>query len=153
MIALLQRVSEATVQVKRGDQLHSTGHIGRGLMVLIGIERGDTQAEAERLLERIIGYRVFEDENGKMNLGLEQANGQLMLISQFTLVADTNKGQRPSFSRAAPPETSRELFEQLLGMARRRLGECATGEFGAHMMVNLVNDGPVTLRLRVKPPV
>jgi D-tyrosyl-tRNA(Tyr) deacylase len=152
MIALLQRVSEATVQVKHGGELQTAGQIGPGLVVLVGVEKGDTENEAERLLQRIISYRVFNDEQGKMNLDLEKVGGQLMLVSQFTLAADTNKGQRPSFSRAAAPEQGRALFEYLLGLARTRLGSCATGEFGAHMMVQLVNDGPVTLQLRVPPP-
>ena len=153
MIALLQRVSEATVQVKRDDVCTTAGHIGPGLLALVGVERGDSRREADRLLERIISYRVFEDADGKMNLDLLQVGGELMLISQFTLAADTSKGKRPSFSRAAEPALGLELFDYLLQRARARLGHCATGEFGAHMLVQLVNDGPVTLNLRVAPAV
>jgi D-tyrosyl-tRNA(Tyr) deacylase len=151
MIALLQRVSEAAVLVKQVDAAQESGAIGAGLVVLVGVERGDTHRQAERLLERILAYRVFPDAEGKMNLNLEQAGGELMLVSQFTLAANTNKGNRPSFSSAADPDTGRALFDYLLALARARLGGCATGEFGAHMMVRLVNDGPVTFRLRVPP--
>lgn len=151
MIALLQRVSEATVLVKQVDMTRETGAIGSGLVVLVGVEQGDTMAQADRLLDRLLAYRVFPDRGGKMNLNLEQTGGELMLVSQFTLAANTNKGNRPSFSSAADPETGRQLFDYLLTLARSRLGHCATGEFGAHMMVQLVNDGPVTFRLRVPP--
>jgi len=147
----MQRVSEATVQVKRGDDCTPVGQIGPGLLVLVGIERGDSEREADRLLERIISYRVFEDTEGKMNLDLQQVKGELMLISQFTLAADTHKGKRPGFSRAADPALGRTLFDYLLAQARARLGHCATGEFGAHMLVQLVNDGPVTFNIRVAP--
>lgn len=151
MIALLQRVSEATVQVKHGAQLDTSGQIGHGLVVLVGVERGDSETEAARLLERIITYRVFEDAGGKMNLDLQQISGELMLVSQFTLAANTQKGKRPSFSSAAPPEEGRRLFDYLLERARAKLGRCETGEFGAHMMLGLVNDGPVTFHLRIPP--
>lgn len=120
-------------------------------MVLIGVERDDTRAQADRLLERLLSYRVFPDAEGRMNLNLRQAEGELLLVSQFTLVADTSKGNRPGFSSAAAPALGRELFDYLLGRARSELGRCASGEFGAHMQVSLVNDGPVTFQLRVAP--
>ena len=152
MIALLQRVSEASVTVNDGGDDRVTGAIGRGLLVLVGVERGDTPQQAARLLERLLAYRVFPDAEDKMNLDLRQAGGELLLVSQFTLAANTDKGNRPSFSSAAPPDIGRELFDELVGMARDALGRCETGEFGAHMRVELVNDGPVTFRLRVPPP-
>ncbi|MDX1459744.1 MAG: D-aminoacyl-tRNA deacylase [Xanthomonadales bacterium] len=148
MIALLQRVSEAEVLVN-GE---SRGAIGRGILGLIGVEKGDTESQADRLLERIVAYRLFEDESDRMNLDLRQVGGELMLVSQFTLAANTNKGNRASFTSAAPPEEGRRLFDYLLGRARGLLGSCETGEFGAHMEVRLVNDGPVTFQLRVPPP-
>jgi D-tyrosyl-tRNA(Tyr) deacylase len=151
MIALLQRVSEASVTVKDAGETRVTGAIGPGLMVLIGVERGDTRAQADRLLERLLSYRVFADAEGRMNLDLRQANGELLLVSQFTLVADTSKGNRPGFSSAAAPELGRALFDYLVDRASNELGRCATGEFGAHMQVSLVNDGPVTFQLRVAP--
>ena len=152
MIALLQRVSEAAVTVNDGDRERLTGAIGPGLLVLVGVEKGDTRQQAERLLERLLAYRVFPDEADRMNRDLRQAGGELLLVSQFTLAANTDKGNRPSFSSAAPPDVGRELFEQLVAMARAELGACETGEFGADMQVRLVNDGPVTFQLRVPPP-
>jgi D-tyrosyl-tRNA(Tyr) deacylase len=153
MIALLQRVSEASVLVNdnvTGAKI--TGAIGRGILGLIGVEKGDSETQADRLLERIIAYRMFPDPDGKMNLDLRQAGGALLLVSQFTLAADTNKGNRASFTSAAPPAEGRRLFDYLVAKARVELGSCPTGEFGAHMQVRLVNDGPVTFRLRVPPP-
>jgi D-tyrosyl-tRNA(Tyr) deacylase len=152
MIALLQRVSEASVTVNDGEGERITGAIGRGMLVLVGVERGDTRAQAERLLERLLAYRLFPDESDRMNLDLRQVGGELLLVSQFTLAADTNAGNRPSFSTAAPPEQGRKLFDYLVDRARDELGACPTGEFGAHMQVRLVNDGPVTFRLRIPPP-
>lgn len=151
MIALLQRVSEASVSVKGPDGERETGAIARGLMVLVGVERGDTRAQADRLLQRLLAYRVFPDDQDRMNLDLRQAKGELMLVSQFTLAADTKKGNRPGFSSAADPATGRELFDYLVKCAVGELGTCATGEFGADMMVRLANDGPVTFQLRVPP--
>lgn len=153
MIALLQRVSEATVHVNADGTRRQVGAIGPGLLALVGVEKGDTDAQVSRLLERILGYRVFDDASGRMNLDLRQAGGELMLVSQFTLAANTDKGRRPSFSSAAAPVEGRRLFDRLVDQARRALGSCATGEFGAHMEVRLTNDGPVTFRLRVPPPV
>lgn len=152
MIALLQRVSEASVSVNEDGALRTTGAIGPGLLALVGVERGDTEAQAERLLERTLAYRMFPDDSGRMNLNLRQVNGELLLVSQFTLAADTDAGNRPSFSSAAPPEEGRRLFDHLVARACEVLGECPTGEFGADMKVQLVNDGPVTFRLRVAPP-
>lgn len=152
MIALLQRVSEASVTVNDAGGARTTGTIGPGLLVLVGVEKGDTRRQAERLLERLLAYRVFPDEQDRMNLDLRQAGGGLLLVPQFTLAANTDKGNRPSFSSAAPPALGEALFEELVDLARDTLGHCETGEFGAHMQVRLVNDGPVTFRLRVPPP-
>jgi len=152
MIALLQRVSEASVVVKENNsQTRITGAIGAGILALVAIERGDTEAQADRLLQRILSYRIFEDETGRMNLSLRQSGGQLMLVSQFTLAANTNSGNRPSFTPAAEPAVGKSLFDYLLASARRETHDVATGSFGAHMQVSLVNDGPVTFTLRVPP--
>jgi len=157
MIALLQRVSEASVLVnenssnaKPGRQV--TGAIGAGILALVAVEKGDTEAQADRLLQRILAYRIFEDDSGRMNLNLRQTGGQLLLVSQFTLAANTNSGNRPSFTPAAEPAEGRRLFDYLLESARDELGEVPSGRFGAHMQVRLVNDGPVTFNLRVPPP-
>ncbi len=147
MIGLLQRVTEASVRVE--DRL--VGAIGPGLLVLVGVEKGDTEAQADRLLERLLGYRVFSDDQGRMNRSLAEVGGGLLLVSQFTLAADTDKGMRASFSSAAAPEEGRRLFDHLVARARAAHPEVATGEYGAHMQVALVNDGPVTFRLRVRP--
>jgi D-tyrosyl-tRNA(Tyr) deacylase len=147
MIGLLQRVSEARVDVDG----KTIGAIGTGLMVLVCAERGDTATEAERLLERLLGYRVFADATGKMNLSLRDVAGGLLLVPQFTLAADTGKGTRPSFTPAAPPDVGKWLFEHLLAHARRAHSQVAAGEFGAMMKVSLINDGPVTLWLQVHP--
>ena len=147
MIALLQRVLEASVTVD-GE---TVGRIGPGLLVLAAVERGDDARQAERLAERIVGYRVFEDAEGRMNLSLADTGGGLLLVSQFTLAADTRKGARPSFTPAADPDTGRALFETLLASAHRRHGLVETGRFGARMRVALVNDGPVTFWLRASP--
>ncbi|HXH03221.1 MAG TPA: D-aminoacyl-tRNA deacylase [Candidatus Competibacteraceae bacterium] len=147
MIGLLQRVSQARVEVA-GE---TVGAIGRGLLVLIGVERGDGEAQAERLLERLLGYRVFPDAQGRMNLSVADIGGGLLLVPQFTLPADTRKGMRPSFTPAAAPEEGRRLFDYLVGRARERYAPVATGVFGADMQVSLTNDGPVTFCLRVSP--
>ncbi len=148
MIALLQRVSEAWVRVEGRE----VARIGPGLLVLVGVERGDGEPQAERLLQRLLGYRVFEDEAGRMNRSLADVGGGLLLVPQFTLAADTRKGMRPSFTPAAPPETGRRLFEHLLAAARARHAPVAAGVFGAEMDVGLVNHGPVTFWLRAAPP-
>ena len=140
MIGLLQRVTEASVAVEGRE----TARIGPGLLVLVAVERDDTAAEGERLLERLLNYRVFADAEGRMNLSVMDTGGGLLLVPQFTLAADTKKGLRPGFSTAAPPEEGRRLFEELLELARRRFPAVQAGQFGAHMRVSLVNDGPVT---------
>lgn len=147
MIGLLQRVSRAEVNVGGA----SVGAIERGLLVLIGVEQGDTEREADRLLERLLGYRVFADAAGKMNLSVRDVAGGLLLVPQFTLAADTNKGMRPSFSSAASPDDGRRLFDYVLEQARVRHAPVAAGRFGADMQVSLTNDGPVTFRLQVAP--
>ena len=147
MIGLLQRVAQARVEV---DGV-SIGAIGPGLMVLVCAERGDGEAEADRLLERVLGYRVFADAGGKMNLSLREVRGGLLLVPQFTLAADTHKGMRPSFTPAAPPEQGERLFDYFAAKARAAHPVVETGRFGAHMQVSLTNDGPVTIWLRVEP--
>ncbi len=144
MIGLLQRVTRAAVRVE--DE--TVGAIDAGLLVLVGVERGDGAAQAERLLERLLGYRVFEDAEGRMNRSLRDTGGGLLLVPQFTLAADTRKGMRPSFTPAAPPEEGRRWFEYLLARARAAHAPVAAGRFGAHMAVELVNDGPVTFWLQ-----
>ena len=147
MIGLLQRVTRAEVTVEN----ERVGAIERGLVVLVGVEHGDTQHEADRLLERLLGYRVFPDNAGKMNLSLRDVAGGLLLVPQFTLAADTDKGTRPSFSSAAVPEEGRRLFEYIAQQAGAAHRPVSTGRFGADMKVSLVNDGPVTFWLRVPP--
>ena len=148
MIGLLQRVSQARVEVD--GQI--VGAIGQGIMVLVCAERGDETAEADRLLERLLNHRVFCDAQRKMNLGLREVDGGLLLVPQFTLAADTSKGNRPSFTPAAPPEQGRALFDYILARARELYSRVAGGRFVAHMQVTLTNDGPVTIWLRVSPP-
>jgi D-tyrosyl-tRNA(Tyr) deacylase len=128
-----------------------TGTISRGILALIGVQRGDTEHQAQRLLQRVLAYRIFPDEAGKMNLDLEQAGGSLLLVPQFTLAADTNSGNRPSFTPAAPPAEGERLFKLLVTLAEQALGSVQTGIFGADMKVHLVNDGPVTFWLQVPP--
>jgi D-tyrosyl-tRNA(Tyr) deacylase len=152
MIALIQRVSEASVHViENSSQAELTGSIGKGILALVAVEKGDTKAQADRLLQRLLAYRIFEDESGRMNLNLRQVNGELLLVSQFTLAADTNSGNRPSFTPAAEPSEGRRLFDYLLDSAKAELGKVGCGRFGAHMRVSLINDGPVTFNLRVPP--
>ena len=143
MIGLLQRVSQARVTVN--DE--TVGEIDRGLLVLIGVQKGDTEADALRLLERLLGYRVFPDAEGRMNLSVHDIGGELLLVPQFTLAADTRKGTRASFTPAAPPEEGERLFNWLCEAARASGIRTATGRFGADMQVRLVNDGPVTFWL------
>jgi D-tyrosyl-tRNA(Tyr) deacylase len=150
MIGLLQRVRRASVEVD-GETVAS---IATGLLVLVGIERGDGQPQAARLLERLLAYRVFPDEQGRMNRALRDLgpeHGGLLLVSQFTLAADTDAGNRPSFTPAAPPDEARALFADLVARAQREWQGAGAGRFGADMQVSLVNDGPVTFRLRVPP--
>ncbi len=143
MIGLVQRVTRAQVSAQ-GRML---GAIGRGSLALIGVRRGDGQAAAERLLERLLAYRIFPDPAGRMNLSLREAGGGLLLVPQFTLAADTHKGTRAGFSTAAPPDEARALFAHLVREAEARHAPVASGEFGADMQVELVNDGPVTFWL------
>lgn len=147
MIGLLQRVTEAAVTVD-GERI---ARIGGGLLVLACVERGDTPAQAERLAERILGYRVFGDGAGRLNLSLADTGGGLLLVPQFTLAADTRKGARPGLGRSAPPELGRELFGRLLEVAAAHHPAVEAGRFGAHMQVSLVNDGPVTFWLEARP--
>lgn len=143
MIALIQRVTQASVVVD--DE--RVGAIGPGLLALVAVEPGDDEARIQRMAERLLGYRVFSDDAGKMNRSLADTGGGLLLVSQFTLAADTRSGMRPSFTTAAPPEQGRAGFERLLAICRERHPVVETGRFGAHMVVSLVNDGPVTFRL------
>ena len=145
MISVIQRVSQARVEV--GGL--TVGEIGAGLLVLVCAERGDGEAQADRLLAKLLKLRVFGDEAGKMNRSVQDVNGGLLLVSQFTLAADTSGGNRPSFTDAAPPEEGRRLYDYLVAQARRAHPDVATGEFAADMKVHLVNDGPVTIPLRV----
>jgi D-aminoacyl-tRNA deacylase len=147
VIGLLQRVTRADVAVGGA----CIGAIDAGLLVLIGVEHSDSEREADRLLERLLGYRVFADSAGRMNLSVQDVAGSLLLVPQFTLAADTNKGTRPSFSSAASPEEGRRLFDYMLQQARGRHSPVAAGQFGADMKVTLTNDGPVTFWLRVAP--
>jgi D-tyrosyl-tRNA(Tyr) deacylase len=147
VIALIQRVTQASVAV--GDQV--LGRIGPGLVALIGVERGDGDAGAERLLERVLGYRVFADAEGRMNRSLRDIAGGLLVVPQFTLAAETGKGTRPGFSSAAAPDEGARLFARFVALARARHAPVETGRFGADMKVSLVNDGPVTFWLQVKP--
>jgi D-tyrosyl-tRNA(Tyr) deacylase len=146
MIALIQRVGEARVEV---DAL-TVGAIGAGLLALVAVQPGDGEPQAQRLLERIIGYRVFADAEGRMNRSLSDAGGGLLLVSQFTLAADTRSGMRPGFSTAATPVEAERWFNRLVALARARLPVLETGRFGAHMRVRLVNDGPVTFWLEAR---
>lgn len=145
MIGLLQRVDGASVEVDGRE----VARIGRGLLVLVGVERGDDEASVDRLLERLVNYRVFPDIEGRMNLSVLDAAGGLLLVPQFTLAADTAKGLRPGFSRAAEPAEAERLFGLMAKRAQNRLPGTQTGRFGAHMRVSLVNDGPVTFWIRI----
>ncbi len=147
MIGLLQRVTEASVVVD-GETI---GTIEQGLMVLVGVEKGDDAKTADRLLERLLGYRVFEDEQGKMNRSLTDIQGGLLLVPQFTLPADTRKGSRPSFTPAAVPDEGNKWFHYLVDQAKAKYPKVEAGQFGADMKVSLVNDGPVTFWLQVQP--
>lgn len=145
MIGLIQRVTEASVTVEG----KIVGQIGPGLLVLVGVQQTDGANEAERLAERLVRYRVFADAAGRMNLSVRDAGGSLLLVPQFTLAADTASGLRPSFTRAAAPETAKALFERLVAAVAAQGVPHACGQFGAHMQVALVNDGPVTFWLEV----
>lgn len=145
MIALIQRVSSADVTVG-GD---TCGEIGSGLLILLGVEQGDDEQKAKKLCDKVIGYRIFGDENDKMNLNVQQVGGSLLVVSQFTLVADTQKGNRPGFSRGAAPQEAERLYDYFCGECRDKGLTTQTGRFAADMKVSLVNDGPVTFWLQV----
>lgn len=145
MIALIQRVTQASVSVA-GEV---TGEIGPGLLVLLGVEKDDDEQKANRLCERVLGYRIFSDEAGKMNLNVQQAGGSVLVVSQFTLAADTERGMRPSFSRGAAPQEAQALYDYFVGRCREQGITTQTGRFAADMQVSLTNDGPVTFWLQV----
>ena len=147
MIALIQRVTEARVAVDG----KVVGEIGRGILALVGVERGDTETQADRLVDKVLGYRIFPDEAGKMNLSLQDIKGDLLAVPQFTLAADTKSGTRAGFSTAASPEDGLRLFDLFVAMSKKKNPETKTGQFGADMKVSLVNDGPVTFWLQVSP--
>jgi D-tyrosyl-tRNA(Tyr) deacylase len=146
MIALIQRVSSARVEVDQAV----VGAIGAGLLALVAVQPGDSEAQTARMLQRLLGYRVFGDESGRMNRSLADTGGGLLLVSQFTLAADTDSGMRPSFTTAAAPAEAERWFNRLVDLARAVHPGVETGRFGAHMQVHLVNDGPVTFRLEVR---
>lgn len=145
MITIIQRVSHAAVSINKID----TGVIGPGIMALIAVEKEDTEKQADRLLERILDYRIFSDHDGRMNLSLRDCKGGLLLVPQFTLAADTRKGNRPSFTSAAAPEKAERLFKYFLQQAKSIYSVVESGQFGADMQVSLINDGPVTFTLQV----
>lgn len=145
MIALIQRVTQASVTI---DQ-QVVGAIENGLLVLLGVEQGDTEQKTIRLCERVLGYRIFSDDAGKMNLNVQQAGGSLLVISQFTLAADTQKGMRPSFTKGAKPDEAKYLYEFFVTQCQQQGIKTETGQFAADMQVSLVNDGPVTFWLQV----
>jgi D-tyrosyl-tRNA(Tyr) deacylase len=147
VIALIQRVSEAHVTVD-GETI---GAIADGILALVAIEKGDSEFEAEKLADRLLDYRIFSDATGRMNLSLRDTQGGLLLISQFTLAADTRKGLRPSFAPAAEPAEGRRLYDHLATLLRAKKPDLETGRFGADMKVSLINDGPVTFHLRIPP--
>ncbi len=143
MLGLIQRVSHASVEVD-GEVV---GDIGRGILLLLGVQREDTEESAKKLLHKVMHYRIFPDENDKMNLNVQQAGGGLLVVSQFTLAADTRKGLRPSFTTSAPPEQAEALYDYFLAQAAEVCPQVAAGVFGANMQVSLCNDGPVTFML------
>ncbi|KTD33753.1 D-tyrosyl-tRNA(Tyr) deacylase [Legionella nautarum] len=144
MLTVVQRVNEAKVVVDK----QTVGEISQGLMILCGFERQDSEPTLLRMLEKCLNYRIFSDAQGKMNLSLKEVKGGLLLVPQFTLMADTKKGLRPSFSHAAAPETGRSLFQRLIDLAQENYPHVASGQFGADMKVHLCNDGPVTFLLQ-----
>lgn len=147
MLALLQRVKQARVEIDG----HTVGQIGVGLAVLVCAERGDSEAQADRLLAKLLKLRIFSDDAGKMNRSVQDVQGGLLVVSQFTLAADTSGGNRPSFGNAAAPDEGRRLYDYFVGQARAVHSQVQTGRFGADMQVHLVNDGPVTIPLRMAP--
>ena len=151
MRAVIQRVSHAQVSCKDQDNIRFVARIGRGVVTLLGVELGDTESQAQKLLNKIISLRIFPDAEGKMNLSLKDIGGEHLIVSQFTLMGDTNKGNRPSFTRAARPEFARSLYESFIAASRKSGLKTETGVFQADMNVELLNDGPVTLILDVAP--
>ena len=147
MIAILQRVTEANVSVSNTK----IANIGKGILVLVGIERHDSEYQADRLISRILDYRIFDDADGKMNLSLKDIQGGLLLVPQFTLAADTKKGRRPSFTSAAHPADAAKLFNYFCTQSKQVYSKVEMGKFGADMQVSLINDGPVTFSLTVPP--
>ncbi|NIF83229.1 D-tyrosyl-tRNA(Tyr) deacylase [Comamonas sp. Tr-654] len=147
MMSVIQRVKQARVEVDG----RITGQIGQGLLALVCAERGDTEAEADKLLAKMLKLRIFSDEAGKMNKSLQDVGGGLLVVSQFTLAADTRGGNRPSFTAAAAPDEGRRLYDYFVDQARRAHAQVQTGEFAADMQVHLVNDGPVTIPMRMEP--
>ncbi|WP_020396898.1 D-aminoacyl-tRNA deacylase [Thiolinea disciformis] len=145
MIGLIQRVSEASVTIEQ----QRVAEIQRGILLLLGVEKLDTVPKADRLLERVLNYRIFEDEQGRMNRSLLEIQGNLLVVPQFTLAADTKKGNRPSFTSAADPELGHKLFDYVCTQLQTRFGVLQAGRFGANMQVHLINDGPVTFWLQV----
>lgn len=143
MQGLIQRVTRANVVVD-GE---TVGEIEAGILLLLGVEKHDDKVKSDKLLHKVLNYRIFPDDDGHMNLSLLDVQGELLVVSQFTLAADTQKGLRPSFSSAAPPDIAELIYEDFLAEARARLGQIATGQFGADMAVSLLNDGPVTFLL------
>ena len=143
MLGLVQRVSSASVSIEGSI----TGEIGQGILLLLGVQKNDSKADAEKLLQKILSYRIFSDDEGKMNLSLSDVSGGLLIVSQFTLAADTKKGLRPSFSSAAPPELAERLYDYFLAQASAHHTSVQSGQFGANMQVSLCNDGPVTFML------
>ena len=146
MKALIQRVSEASVLV--GER--TTGSIGKGVLVLLGVEENDNEKSCRKLAEKVMSYRIFPDKEGKMNLSLKDVEGELLVVSQFTLAADTRKGLRPSFTQAAEPSKANALYKLFVDVSSQTIAHVATGEFGADMKVALVNDGPVTITIDSK---
>ena len=145
MIAVIQRVINANVSIK-GEIV---GEIGKGMLVLLGVEKNDGDAEIEKLANKLCRYRIFNDENGKMNLNIEQVGGDMLVVSQFTLVADTQKGNRPGFSHGASPEHGEAIYQEFVAALKKKDVNVATGRFGADMQVGLINDGPVTFQFQV----
>ena len=147
MLVLIQRVSEAKVTVD--DE--TVGEIGPGILAFVGVEPGDTDKDLDRMSDRLTGYRIFSDEAGRMNRSVKDTQGEILLVSQFTLAADVSSGNRPSFTQAASPQDGQRLYDHLVAQARQLHPQVATGAFGADMQVHLVNDGPVTIPLRMAP--
>lgn len=146
MLGLIQRVKHASVVVDK----KVVGEIGQGILLLLGVEKADTEASADKLLDKVLAYRIFADQDNKMNCNVQQINGGVLVVSQFTLAADTRKGLRPSFSSAAPPAQAEQLYDYFVARMRERHSQVATGIFAADMQVSLLNDGPVTFMLKAE---